>query len=63
MVCHTGKFQLFGEKIPKGFLYEIKVIINQNRENVGRFLYFKTLSKSIIKVVQKVGEEAVELGH
>lgn len=61
-VCHTGSFSCFGEKISKGFVYElqekISTRIDEKTENSYTYDLFK---KGINKVAQKVGEEAVEL--
>ncbi|KPE50979.1 bifunctional phosphoribosyl-AMP cyclohydrolase/phosphoribosyl-ATP diphosphatase HisIE [Chryseobacterium indologenes] len=61
-VCHTGSFSCFGEKSPKGFLYELETKISQKIDSQENGSYTYSLyQKGINKVAQKVGEEAVEL--
>jgi phosphoribosyl-ATP pyrophosphohydrolase/phosphoribosyl-AMP cyclohydrolase len=61
-VCHTGSTSCFGDETAKGFMYRLEQIINQRIENDTKDSYTTTLfKKGINKVVQKVGEEAVEL--
>lgn len=62
VVCHTGSFSCFGDKNPKGFLYELEEKINQRiDEKVEGSYTYSLFQKGINKVAQKVGEEAVEL--
>jgi phosphoribosyl-ATP pyrophosphohydrolase/phosphoribosyl-AMP cyclohydrolase len=61
-VCHTGSFSCFGEKDPKGFLYELEKKISQRIDDKVENSYTYSLyQRGINKMVQKVGEEAVEL--
>ena len=61
-VCHTGSFSCFGEKDPKGFLYELEEKISQRIDDKVEDSYTYSLyQRGINKVAQKVGEEAVEL--
>lgn len=61
-VCHTGSFSCFGEKSPKGFLYELETKISQKIDGQENGSYTYSLyQKGINKVAQKVGEEALEL--
>lgn len=61
-VCHTGKFSCFGDKDPKGFIYELEDVIARRIEQNGDESYTNRLfKKGINKIAQKVGEEAVEL--
>lgn len=61
-VCHTGSFSCFGEKDSKGFLYELEEKISQRIDDKIQDSYTYSLyQKGINKVVQKVGEEAIEL--
>lgn len=60
--CHTGTTSCFGEKSPKGFLYELETVISNRIATDTSESYTNTLYKrGINKVAQKVGEEAVEL--
>ena len=60
--CHTGSTSCFGEETAKGFLYELERVITQRIEEKNEASYtYKTFSKGINKIAQKVGEEAVEL--
>ncbi|OJV74883.1 MAG: bifunctional phosphoribosyl-AMP cyclohydrolase/phosphoribosyl-ATP diphosphatase [Bacteroidia bacterium 44-10] len=60
--CHTGSASCFGEKRPKGFLYELENVIEQRiTENPEGSYTSKLFSRGVNKVAQKVGEEAVEL--
>ncbi|PKF76008.1 bifunctional phosphoribosyl-AMP cyclohydrolase/phosphoribosyl-ATP diphosphatase HisIE [Chryseobacterium sp. PMSZPI] len=62
VVCHTGSFSCFGEKAPKGFLYELEEKISQRIDDKTEGSYTYSLyQRGINKVAQKVGEEAVEL--
>jgi phosphoribosyl-ATP pyrophosphohydrolase/phosphoribosyl-AMP cyclohydrolase len=62
VVCHTGSFSCFGDKNPKGFLYELEEKINQRiDEKVEGSYTYSLFQRGINKVAQKVGEEAVEL--
>lgn len=61
-VCHTGSFSCFGEKNPKGFLYELEEKISQRVDDKVENSYTYSLyQRGINKMAQKVGEEAVEL--
>lgn len=61
-VCHTGSFSCFGEKDPKGFLYELEEKISQRIDDKVEDSYTYSLyQRGINKMAQKVGEEAVEL--
>ncbi|WP_175622641.1 bifunctional phosphoribosyl-AMP cyclohydrolase/phosphoribosyl-ATP diphosphatase HisIE [Chryseobacterium schmidteae] len=61
-VCHTGSFSCFGEKAPKGFLYELEEKIRQRIDDKVENSYTYSLyQRGINKMAQKVGEEAVEL--
>lgn len=60
--CHTGSASCFGDKQPKGFLYELEDVIEQRiTENPEGSYTSKLFSRGVNKVAQKVGEEAVEL--
>ncbi|HOM62393.1 MAG TPA: bifunctional phosphoribosyl-AMP cyclohydrolase/phosphoribosyl-ATP diphosphatase HisIE [Dysgonamonadaceae bacterium] len=60
--CHTGSYSCFGNKLPKGFLYELENIIEQRIADKPENSYTSNLfSRGVNKVAQKVGEEAVEL--
>lgn len=62
IVCHTGSFSCFGNKVPKGFLYELESKISQRIDEKAEGSYTYSLyRKGINKMAQKVGEEAVEL--
>ncbi|MFP3831274.1 bifunctional phosphoribosyl-AMP cyclohydrolase/phosphoribosyl-ATP diphosphatase HisIE [Chryseobacterium sp. SIMBA_028] len=62
VVCHTGSFSCFGEKEPKGFLYELEEKISQRIDHKEENSYTYSLyQRGINKVAQKVGEEAVEV--
>ncbi|MCJ7936047.1 MAG: bifunctional phosphoribosyl-AMP cyclohydrolase/phosphoribosyl-ATP diphosphatase HisIE [Chryseobacterium sp.] len=62
VVCHTGSFSCFGNKDPKGFLYELEEKIAQRIDSKSEGSYTYSLyQRGINKVAQKVGEEAVEL--
>lgn len=61
-VCHTGSFSCFGDKDPKGFLYELEATISQRIDEKAENSYtYALFQKGINKMAQKVGEEAVEL--
>ena len=61
-VCHTGSFSCFGNKAPKGFLYELEEKISQRIDDrVEESYTYSLFQRGINKVAQKVGEEAVEL--
>jgi len=62
VVCHTGSFSCFGNKISKGFLYELEAKISQRiDEKIEDSYTYSLFQRGINKVAQKVGEEAVEL--
>ncbi|WP_294330910.1 bifunctional phosphoribosyl-AMP cyclohydrolase/phosphoribosyl-ATP diphosphatase HisIE [Chryseobacterium endophyticum] len=62
IVCHTGSFSCFGNKDSKGFLYELEDKISRriDEKTEGSYTY-SLYQRGINKMVQKVGEEAVEL--
>ena len=61
-VCHNGTVSCFDDVIAKGFLYRLEDVINQRIEDNIADSYTNILfNKGINKVIQKVGEEAVEL--
>ncbi|WP_100074222.1 bifunctional phosphoribosyl-AMP cyclohydrolase/phosphoribosyl-ATP diphosphatase HisIE [Chryseobacterium camelliae] len=61
-VCHTGSFSCFGDKHPKGFLYELEATISRRIDEKAENSYtYALFQKGINKMAQKVGEEAVEL--
>ena len=61
-VCHTGSFSCFGEKDPKGFLYELEEKISQRIDDKVEDSYtYSLFQRGINKIAQKIGEEAVEL--
>lgn len=64
-VCHTGADTCFGEKNEKGgleFLEELEVVIKgRNAERKSGSYTSSLFEKGINAVVQKVGEEAIEL--
>jgi len=60
--CHKGTTSCFAEETPKGFLYELEQTIGKKIDQNEADSYTNQLFKrGINKVVQKVGEEAVEL--
>jgi phosphoribosyl-ATP pyrophosphohydrolase/phosphoribosyl-AMP cyclohydrolase len=60
--CHTGSYSCFGNKLPKGFLYELENVVEQRIADKPENSYTSNLfSRGVNKVAQKVGEEAVEL--
>jgi phosphoribosyl-AMP cyclohydrolase / phosphoribosyl-ATP pyrophosphohydrolase len=62
-VCHTGADTCFSEKnIPAGFTAYLETVIADRKKNPSEGSYTSSLfAKSINKIAQKVGEEAVEL--
>lgn len=61
-VCHTGSFSCFGDKDPKGFLYDLEATISRRIDEKAENSYtYALFQKGINKMAQKVGEEAVEL--
>jgi len=61
-VCHTGSVSCFNDDSAKGFIYELESIINQRiDDDIQKSYTNKLYRKGINKMVQKVGEEAVEL--
>ncbi|MEJ7625840.1 MAG: bifunctional phosphoribosyl-AMP cyclohydrolase/phosphoribosyl-ATP diphosphatase HisIE [Ferruginibacter sp.] len=61
-VCHTGSKTCFNENSSKGFLYELEETISNRINNKTEGSYtFKIYNKGLNKVIQKVGEEAIEL--
>ena len=60
--CHTGSTTCFNEETSKGFLYNLEQTISQRIDDNDESSYTNQLVKrGINKVIQKVGEEAVEL--
>lgn len=60
--CHTGLNSCFNTDSSKGFLYKLEQTIHQRIDENVEISYTNKLFKSgINKIVQKVGEEAVEL--
>jgi phosphoribosyl-ATP pyrophosphohydrolase/phosphoribosyl-AMP cyclohydrolase len=61
-VCHKGTFSCFAEESNKGFIYNLEHTINQRIDDDIQDSYTnKLFRQGINKVVQKVGEEAIEL--
>ena len=61
-VCHNGTISCFENVSAKGFLYRLEEIINQRIEYNITDSYTNTLyRKGTNAVIQKVGEEAIEL--
>jgi len=61
-VCHTGSVSCFNNDSAKGFIYKLESIINQRiDDDIQKSYTNKLYRKGINKMVQKVGEEAVEL--
>ena len=63
-VCHTGKDTCFNEDNSAGteFIQYLSKIIKDRKDNPSQKSYTSSLfEKSINKIAQKVGEEAVEL--
>jgi phosphoribosyl-ATP pyrophosphohydrolase/phosphoribosyl-AMP cyclohydrolase len=61
-VCHTGSTSCFKEETAKGFIYKLEHIVNQRiDDNIQDSYTNKLYRKGINKIIQKVGEEAVEL--
>jgi phosphoribosyl-AMP cyclohydrolase / phosphoribosyl-ATP pyrophosphohydrolase len=60
--CHNGTVSCFEDVISKGFFYKLEEVINQRIEDNIPDSYTNILfKKGINKIIQKVGEEAVEL--
>ncbi|MBN9336747.1 MAG: bifunctional phosphoribosyl-AMP cyclohydrolase/phosphoribosyl-ATP diphosphatase HisIE [Chryseobacterium sp.] len=60
--CHKGTTTCFAEENDKGFLYELQKKISEKIDTNDESSYTNELyRKGINKVIQKVGEEAVEL--
>ena len=60
--CHSGSTSCFNEETSKGFLYSLEQTISQRIDSNDETSYTNQLFKQgINKVIQKVGEEAVEL--
>ena len=60
--CHTGSTSCFKEETSKGFLYNLEQTISNRIDDNDESSYTNQLVKQgINKVIQKVGEEAVEL--
>lgn len=61
-VCHKGSTSCFADETSKGFIYKLEQVIDQRiKDNSEESYTNKLYKKGINKVVQKVGEEAVEL--
>lgn len=62
-VCHSGADTCFDEKnVSENFLFELEKTILDRKENPRKDSYTsKLFAKGLNKIVQKVGEEAVEL--
>jgi phosphoribosyl-ATP pyrophosphohydrolase/phosphoribosyl-AMP cyclohydrolase len=61
-VCHTGSTSCFREETARGFIYKLEHIVNQRIDDDIQDSYTNKLyRKGINKIIQKVGEEAVEL--
>jgi phosphoribosyl-ATP pyrophosphohydrolase/phosphoribosyl-AMP cyclohydrolase len=61
-VCHTGSTSCFGKETTKGFIYQLEQIISQRiDDNIPDSYTNKLFHKGLNSIVQKVGEEAVEL--
>ncbi len=66
-VCHTGAATCFGESnelqaVPKDLLTELESVIDERRKVAVADSYVSGLfDKGLNKIIQKVGEEAVEL--
>jgi phosphoribosyl-ATP pyrophosphohydrolase/phosphoribosyl-AMP cyclohydrolase len=61
-VCHTGSRTCFSEQKPKFDLNYLQEVIDQRHDEMPQGSYTtKLFEKGINKIVQKVGEEAVEL--
>jgi phosphoribosyl-ATP pyrophosphohydrolase/phosphoribosyl-AMP cyclohydrolase len=60
--CHTGTFSCFGKEDAKGFIYTLENIIHKRIEHAQEKSYtYQLYQQGLNKIVQKVGEEAVEL--
>ncbi len=60
--CHKNQKSCFETESNKGFIYKLENIISQRiNENKANSYTCKLLNSSINKIIQKVGEEAVEL--
>ena len=60
--CHTGSTSCFNEETSKGYLYSLEETISQRIDSDDEKSYTNQLFKQgINKVIQKVGEEAIEL--
>ena len=60
--CHTGSTSCFNEETSKGYLYSLEQTISQRIDSDDEKSYTNQLFKQgINKVIQKVGEEAIEL--
>ncbi|HOT89857.1 MAG TPA: bifunctional phosphoribosyl-AMP cyclohydrolase/phosphoribosyl-ATP diphosphatase HisIE [Bacteroidales bacterium] len=60
--CHKNQKSCFETESNKGFIYKLENIINQRiNENKANSYTCKLFNSSINKIIQKVGEEAVEL--
>lgn len=61
-VCHTGADSCFSHVPPISVLKNLETIINDRKKKMPEGSYTaKLLQKGILKIGQKVGEEAVEL--
>ncbi len=61
-VCHTGADTCFNENNESNFLNQLEKIIESRKKTKQQGSYINSLfEKGINKIIQKVGEEAVEL--
>ena len=61
-VCHTGADTCFGEGNAPGFITELEEVIASRRAGADSHSYVSQLfADGLNKIVQKVGEEAVEV--
>ncbi len=60
-VCHTGSYSCFGAESARGFLYRLEYTIVQRLASLPKDSYTaKLFSQGLNRIVQKVGEEAIE---
>jgi phosphoribosyl-ATP pyrophosphohydrolase/phosphoribosyl-AMP cyclohydrolase len=61
-VCHTGTISCFSGETAKGFIYKLEQIVSQRiDDNIPDSYTNKIFREGINRMIQKVGEEAVEL--
>lgn len=61
-VCHTGSTSCFNNDTAKGFLYKLEQIVSKRIDDNAENSYTnKIYRQGINKIIQKLGEEAVEL--